>query len=146
MVDAAARIGKPVETANLHLIRARAGLHAECAEERVSLLQLLYGDDLRRAAPAAQRDLILVGRPPALHGRRPVEHRTRLSTPAAALFRSRAGWLLCTSRISVPQHGAESTSRQRGVNVSPCPEASDRQENSAASETQQQPRNRPLPT
>ncbi len=75
MVDTAAGIVHTVEIADFHLVEAAAsGLHAEGAEKRLCRLQRLDGKDFSAAAPAAQRDLVLVGGQPPLQGRRPIEH------------------------------------------------------------------------
>jgi len=75
MIDAIAGIGKALEAADLHLVEAAAaGLGAERAENRMVRFERLDGDDFSGAPPAAQRDLVLVGGPPALRRRRPIEH------------------------------------------------------------------------
>src|SRR5712692_5934160 len=105
MIDAAAGIGEAVETADLYLVEAAAPrLCAKRAEKRVRGFQFLDGDDLGATAPPAQRDLVLVGGPPALRGRRPLEHRAGLAAPTTLPSHSRAERRLPASRISVPQH------------------------------------------
>ena len=79
VIDAAAGIGEGIEAAHLDLVEAAAaGLGTEAAEQRMARLQRLDGDDLGRAAPAPQRDLVLVAGAPAQE-RRPREHRPRLA-------------------------------------------------------------------
>ncbi len=81
MIDTAAGIAEAVEVADFHLIEAAAPrLHAERAEKRLLGFQRLDGDDLGAAPPAAQRDLVLVGGPPALQRRRSIEHGAGLSS------------------------------------------------------------------
>ena len=66
MIDAAAGIVEAIEVADFHLVEAAAPrLHTERAEKWLMGFQRLDGDDFRAAPPAAQRDLILVGGPPA---------------------------------------------------------------------------------
>ena len=100
MIDAAAGIGEAVEAADLHLVEAAAPrLRAERAEKRMLGFQRLDGDDLGAAPPAAQRDLVLVGRRPKPCGG------AGLSSAAPGLFgrarffraQDRGGRRLCTS-------------------------------------------------
>ena len=66
MIDAAAGIVEAIEIADFHLVEAAAPrLHTERAEKWVIGFQRLDGDDFGPAPPTAQRDLVLVGGPPA---------------------------------------------------------------------------------
>ena len=106
MIDAAAGIAEAVEVADFHLVEAAAsGLHAERAEERLLGFQRLDGNDFGAAPPAAQRDLVLVGGPPALQGRRPIEHGAGLPVPTTLSLPLSTGAVLPALRISVPKQG-----------------------------------------
>jgi hypothetical protein len=79
VIDTAARIGKTLEVADLHLVGPtgfRAAL--EGSENRMVHLNRLDGNDLGGAAPAAQRDLLVVGGFPPLQSG-PIEHRAGAS-------------------------------------------------------------------
>jgi hypothetical protein len=78
MVDAAAAVVAAVEGADLDLISG-SGLRPrlECAEDRMGGLQRLHGGDFRPSPPAAQFDLVLVGRFPTLRRGRPAQHGLR---------------------------------------------------------------------
>ena len=66
MINAAAGIVEAIEVADFHLVEAAAPrLHTECPEKRLLGFERLDGDDFRAAPPAPQRDLVLVGGPPA---------------------------------------------------------------------------------
>src|SRR5204863_319589 len=82
-----------IEAADLHLVEAAAsGLRPEGSEKRMFRLERLDGDDLGRAPPATQCELVLVAGPPALQ-RRPVEHGAGLAG------RTGGDRFLLTSRI-----------------------------------------------
>ena len=66
MIDAAAGIAEAIEVADFNLVEGAAPrLHTERAEKWLIGFQRLNGGDLGAATPAAQRDLVLVGGPPA---------------------------------------------------------------------------------
>ena len=89
MIDAAAGIAEAIEVADFHLVEAAAPrLHTERAEKWLIGFQRLDGDDFGAAAPAAQRDLVLVGGPPALQRRRAIEHSASLGRRGALQFRT----------------------------------------------------------
>ncbi len=122
MIDAATGIGDAVEVTDLNLVEAAAPrLRAESAEERLIGFQRLDGNDLSAAPPTAQRDLVLVGGPPALQGRRSIEHSAGLSGRATFPRRSRREWLLSALRISLPKHsGTLGGSRAASIDMRPA--------------------------
>ena len=74
MIDAAAGIREAIEIPDFHVIEAAAaGAHPERAENRLVRFQRLDADDFGSTAPAAERNLVLIGCSPALQGRRPVK-------------------------------------------------------------------------
>jgi hypothetical protein len=105
VIDAATGIGEAVEAADLDCVETAApGLRAKRTEEGLRRFQLLDRDNLGRATPAAQRDLVVVGGPPAEHRRRPVQHRPRLAARPALHSRFRTQRRVRGSRIGSPQH------------------------------------------
>ena len=87
--DVRGLLGKahPYLTQHLHGAAgfAIARNHYEVTLEHLLLkLQRLDVDDLRAPAPAAQLDLLRVGRAPALRRRRPVEHCAGVPWPSLA--------------------------------------------------------------
>ena len=105
MIDTAAGVAEAIEVADFHLVEAAAPrLHAEHAEKGLLGFQCLDGDDLGAAPPATQRDLVLIGGPPALQGRRTIEHGAGHPVPATFSCRSRRERLLLALRISMPKH------------------------------------------
>ena len=105
VIDAAAGISEAIEAADLHLVEAppASGLRPEGSEERMLRLERLDGDDLGRAPPAAQRELVLVAGPPSLW-RRPVENGAGLAGRTRLAGRFGAGRFLLASRISTSSH------------------------------------------